>query len=65
MIYFGVPKVQEKGLKGVVGEQVNSEINCVWRRKERKEEEKEGKETEEEQEQEQGRINSAAFLSEG
>lgn len=61
MIYFGVSKVQEKGIKGTVGEQVNSKVNCLWKRKKRKKEEKERKKTEE-QEQEQGRIRTNGIL---
>lgn len=61
MIYFGVSKVQEKGIKGTVGEQVNSKVNCLWKRKKRKKEEKEREKTEEE-EQEQGRIRTSGIL---
>lgn len=59
MIYFGVSKVQEKGIKGTVGEQVNSKVNCLWKRKKRKKEEKEREKTEE---QEQGRIRTSGIL---
>lgn len=54
-------KVQEKGIKGTVGEQVNSKVNCLWKRKKRKKEEKEREKTEEE-EQEQGRIRTSGIL---
>lgn len=49
MIYFGILKVQEKGIKGIVGEQVNFKVNCFWKRKKRKKEEKEREKIEEEE----------------